>query len=80
MACSSANGLITLEQAIKALSSLPEDTEKARSTANRILLEVLRSNGLGEVADACHASIVAIELTRYDVSFRYAQPSFLNHP
>jgi hypothetical protein len=63
---------MTPEQAVKALSNLPKDTEQARPTADRILLEVLRGNGLGEVADAYHASIVAIELTRYDVSFRCA--------
>lgn len=56
---------MTPEQAIKALSNLPEDTEEAHSTADRILLEVLRSHGLGEVANA-------FELARDDVGFWYA--------
>lgn len=63
---------MTPEQAVKALSNLPKDTEQARPTADRILLEVLRGNGLGEAADAYHASIVAIELARHDCSFWYA--------
>ena len=56
---------MTSQEAVEALSNLPDDPELAHMKAERIIIEFLASNGMGSVSDA-------FEKARIRIGFWYA--------